>query len=101
MRLAREFKRSDWKMMLSEMSSSELSDWFLFFSDNYFSDDLLDAEFSTLRATVMILAGNKNVSVEELSLLHGQPESVEATDEEMMTIGEGLFGGVRYGPASG
>lgn len=98
MRLAREFRRHDWRAMLSDMSSSELSEWFDFFQEHYFSDVLLDAEFSSLRATMLILAGNQDVTLEQLSLLQPPVEPKTMSDDELMAIGEGLFGGVRYGP---
>lgn len=48
MRLAREFRRPDWRRMLAEMSATELGEWAEHFGKNSFSDMLLDAEFATL-----------------------------------------------------
>lgn len=98
MRLAREFKRPDWRRMLSEISSSELSNWFGFFSEHYFSDVLLDAEFSTLKSTMVALVTGKAEPADDFSLL-SVPLPEDRTDDELMTMGEGIFGGVRYGPA--
>ncbi|HBU6575769.1 TPA: phage tail assembly protein T, partial [Citrobacter amalonaticus] len=38
MKLAREFSRPDWRAMLAGMSSTEYSDWRIFYRDNYFHD---------------------------------------------------------------
>lgn len=99
MRLAREFKRPDWRRMLSEISSSELSEWFGFFREHYFSDVLLDAEFSTLQSTVLALVTGTVKDADYFSLL-SPPLPEDRTDDELMTMGEGIFGGVRYGPAN-
>lgn len=80
------------------MSSCEFSEWFDFYQEHYFTDVLLDAEFSALRATMLILAGNQDVKLEQLSLLQGPVEPETMSDDELLAIGEGLFGGVRYGP---
>ncbi|WP_437438623.1 phage tail assembly protein T, partial [Salmonella enterica] len=50
MRLAREFRRPDWRRMLAEMSATELGEWAEHFGKNSFSDMLLDAEFATLKS---------------------------------------------------
>ncbi len=98
MRLAREFRRHDWRTMLSELSSSEFSEWFDFYQENYFSDVLLDAECCALRATMLALTGHQDIPLQQLSLLQQAVESETMSDDELMAIGEGLFGGVRYGP---
>ncbi|HCR3975625.1 TPA: phage tail assembly protein T, partial [Citrobacter freundii] len=48
MKLAREFRRPDWRAMLAGMSSTEYADWRTFYQDNFFNDAQLDAHFSSL-----------------------------------------------------
>ncbi|EME7605473.1 phage tail assembly protein T [Salmonella enterica] len=67
--LAREFRRPDWRRMLDEMSSTELSEWADFFRENSFSDALLDAEFSTLKAQVFMLVTGREIDAADFSLL--------------------------------
>ncbi|STB73815.1 phage tail assembly protein T [Citrobacter koseri] len=52
MKLAREFGRPDWRAMLAGMSSTEYGDWRIFYRDNYFHDEQLDAHFSGLLYTI-------------------------------------------------
>ncbi|AHE73317.1 hypothetical protein M942_19955 [Enterobacter ludwigii] len=85
--------------MLSEMSASEYSGWVKHFASTPFSNELLDAEFATTKGLlVAMLTGKADISDEEFSLLSGE-EDVGRTDDDLMLAGEGLFGGVRYGPA--
>ncbi|HHA1934320.1 TPA: phage tail assembly protein T [Enterobacter ludwigii] len=85
--------------MLSEMSASEYSGWVKYFASTPFSNELLDAEFATTKGLlVAMLTGKADISDEEFSLLSGE-EDVGRTDDDLMLAGEGLFGGVRYGPA--
>ena len=51
--LAHEFRRPDWRRMLSEMTSSELADWQRYFAAVPFSHRLLDAEFAALSSTMV------------------------------------------------
>ncbi|RYM60030.1 phage tail assembly protein T [Serratia quinivorans] len=99
MRLAREFKRPDWRQMLSEISSTELGEWAEYYRENRFSDALLDAEFSSLKATMVALftSGDEEIYPGDLSILTSPEPETEQTDDELMLIGEGIFGGVRYG----
>lgn len=99
MRMAREFRRPDWRRMLSELSSSEFSDWFTFYREHYFSDLLLDAEFATLKFTmVSLVGGHSGVSPRDFCLLSPESQDVDdKTDDELMAIGEGILGGRRYG----
>ncbi|VEA68452.1 phage tail assembly protein T [Serratia rubidaea] len=85
--------------MLSEMSATELVEWASFYKENHFSDALLDAEFSTLKATVVALfsSGEEPINPGDFSLLTPPEPEKEQTDDELMLIGEGIFGGVRYG----
>lgn len=100
MRLAHEFKRPDWRRMLSEMSASELGAWGEFFTVNSFSDLLLDAQFATLKSLLFSLVSAKDVpSPDEFSLIT-LPVAVERTEDELMTAGEGIIGGVRYEPST-
>ncbi|KFF79592.1 tail protein [Serratia marcescens] len=99
MRLAREFKRPDWRLMLSEISASELGEWATFYRENHFSDGLLDAEFSSLKAMLVALntTGDDPIYPSDYSLLTPPEPEIEQTDDDLMLIGEGIFGGVRYG----
>ncbi len=49
MRLAREFRRADWRRMLSEMSATELGEWGDYFRMQSFSDVWMDAQFASLK----------------------------------------------------
>lgn len=57
MRLAREFRRADWRRMLSEMSATELGEWGDYFRMQSFSDVWMDAQFASLKALSIILSG--------------------------------------------
>lgn len=100
MHLAREFRRPDWRRMLSEMSASELGEWAEHFSLNSFSDVLLDAEFATLKALVTGLVTGAAQDADDFRLLSASEPVPEKTDDELMRLGEGITGGVRYGPDS-
>ncbi|AYL65724.1 MULTISPECIES: phage tail assembly protein T [Citrobacter] len=100
MQLAREFRRPDWRRMLSEMSASELGEWAEHFSLKSFSDALLDAEFATLKALVTGLVTGVAQDADDFRLLSAAEPVPEKTDDELMRLGEGITGGVRYGPDS-
>ncbi|EAB2795492.1 phage tail assembly protein T [Salmonella enterica] len=100
MQLAREFRRPDWRRMLSEMSASELGEWAAHFTENSFSDALLDAEFATLKALVTGLVTGAVQDADDFRLLSASEPVPEKTDDELMRLGEGITGGVRYGPDS-
>lgn len=100
MQLAREFRRPDWRRMLSEMSATELGEWAVHFSLNSFSDALIDAEFATLKALVAGLVTGRHQDASDFSLLSESDTVREKTDDELMSLGEGITGGVRYGPDS-
>lgn len=87
--------------MLSDLSATDMVGWIKHFSDTPFSDQLIDAEFSTMKALmVSMFTGNSDISASDYSLL-GRDDNDEAdrSDEELMSAGEGLYGGVRYVPA--
>jgi len=88
--------------MLSGMGATEYSGWVTHFGSVPFSDQLLDAEFSTMKALIAsMFTGNSEISAADFSLL-GIPDdddSVDMSDDELMLAGEGLYGGVRYVPA--
>ncbi|HIB1592652.1 TPA: phage tail assembly protein T [Salmonella enterica subsp. enterica serovar Muenchen] len=97
--LAREFRRPDWRRMLSEMSSTELSEWAAFFRENSFSDALLDAEFATLKALITRLVTGSTVAAEDFRLITPPPEP--ARDEsDLIEAATGILGGVRFEPES-
>ncbi len=85
------------------MSASEFAGWVSHFAATPFSDELLDAEFATTKGLIVaMLTGNSDISDADFSLLTGEvsePEP-EKTDEDLMLAGEGVYGGVRYGPAN-
>ncbi|EBY1954368.1 phage tail assembly protein T [Salmonella enterica] len=100
MQLAHNFRRPDWRRMLSEMSASELGEWAAHFSQHSFSDALLDAEFSTLKSLMVALVSGEKAVAEDFSLMPGPEPAFEQDDDDMMFAGEGIFGGIRYGPGS-
>jgi phage tail assembly protein T len=100
MQLAREFRRADWRRMLSEMSATEMGEWAEHFRQYSFSDALLDAEFATLKSLMVSLVTGQKPDVADFSLMPDPEPDFEKNDDELMTAGEGLFGGVRYGPDS-
>ncbi|MGA9618976.1 MAG: phage tail assembly protein T [Serratia proteamaculans] len=85
--------------MLSEISATELGEWAGYYRENHFSDALLDAEFSTLKATLVALfaSGDEPINAGDFSLLVPAAPETEVTDDDLMLIGEGIYGGVRYG----
>ncbi|UXE39626.1 phage tail assembly protein T [Raoultella ornithinolytica] len=91
--------------MLSEMSSREWIEWGEFYQERYFVDDLIDTHFASLsHLVVSFFADPKkhNFSVADFSLLGMSSDSDEdISDEQLMSIGESIAGGVRYVPASG
>lgn len=87
--------------MLSEMSATEYSGWVNHFAATPFSDELLDAEFATTRGLIVAMfTGNDEINDADFSLLIKTEDEPEKTDEDLMLAGEGLYGGVRYGPAN-
>ena len=98
MRLAREFRRADWRRMLSEMSATELGEWGDYFRMQSFSDVWMDAQFASLKALIVrMVSGSSDAAVADFSLLPEENGIPERTDEELMHLGEGISGGVRYG----
>lgn len=100
MRLAREFRRPDWRRMLSEMSASELGEWGDFFRMQSFSDIWLDVQFSTLKSLIVQMVSGERVPAGEFSLVPEQGDIAERTDDELMHLGEGISGGMRFEPDS-
>lgn len=97
--LAHEFQRPDWHRMLSEMTSSELSDWQRYFSHTPFSHRLLDAEFAALSSTLVALtAGGSTLKAEDFSLLAPSGPDERMTDDMLMAMAESM-GGERHVPA--
>ncbi len=82
------------------MTSSELSRWVRYFGETPFSNRLLDAEFAALNSTIVsLVSGDVGMSARDFSLLVADPAPTEMTDDLLMSAGEGLAGGVRYGAA--
>ncbi|EKC7323108.1 phage tail assembly protein T [Salmonella enterica subsp. enterica] len=102
MKLAREFRRPDWRAMLAGMSSTEYADWRTFYQDNFFNDVQLDAHFSSLMHIVITALDPKTTSTPaSFSLLSPSAEDIandEHGDAVLMAKAEGISGGVRYGP---
>ncbi|HAY0219008.1 TPA: phage tail assembly protein T [Escherichia coli] len=98
MRLAREFRRPDWRRMLAGMSASELGEWGNYFCTQSFSDVWLDAQFSTLKALVVQMVSGKRVTADTFSLIPTDTVSPRRTDDELMSLGEGIAGGMRFEP---
>ncbi|MCB2249401.1 phage tail assembly protein T [Salmonella enterica subsp. diarizonae] len=98
MQLAHNFRRPDWRRMLSEMSASELGEWADHFRLHSFSDTLLDAEFSTLKSLMVSLVSGEKTAADDFSLMPDPESSFAKNDDDMMFAGEGIFGGMRYGP---
>lgn len=72
MRLAREFRRADWRRMLSEMSATELGEWGDYFRMQSFSDVWMDAQFASLKALIVrMVSGSSDAAVADFSLLLG------------------------------
>ncbi|MDX5557891.1 phage tail assembly protein T [Escherichia coli] len=84
--------RPDWRAMLAGMSSTEYADWHRFYSTHYFHDVLLDMHFSGLTYTVLSLFFSDPD-------MHASPDVADMTEDDvmLMTVSEGIAGGVRYG----
>lgn len=83
MRLAREFRRADWRRMLSEMSATELGEWGDYFRMQSFSDVWMDAQFASLKALIVrMVSGSSDAAVADFSLLPEENGIPERTDEE-------------------
>ena len=106
LKLAREMGRPDWRAMLAGMSSTEYADWHRFYSTHYFHDVLLDMHFSGLTYTVLSLFfSDPDMHPLDFSLLNRReviptsPDVADMTEDDamLMTVSEGIAGGVRYG----
>ncbi len=86
--------------MLSEMSATELGAWSEYFRQYSFSDAHQDAEFATLKSLVAGLVTGTPHDAADFSLMPEPEPAFEQNDDDMMFAGEGIFGGVRYGPDS-
>ncbi len=101
MKLAREFRRPDWRQMLAGMSSSELAEWGRFYREQYFENDLQDAHFSRLSHLIIsIMCKDTDLTPGSFSLLNPPELVTEQDGDTMMSVAESL-GGVRYGPVGG
>ncbi|MCQ4966160.1 phage tail assembly protein T [Enterobacteriaceae bacterium DFI.7.85] len=101
MKLAREFRRPDWRQMLAGMSSSELAEWGRFYREQYFENDLQDVHFSRLSHLIIsLMCKDTELTPASFSLLNPPDLVTEQDDNTLMSVAESL-GGVRYGPAGG
>ncbi|MGU9869902.1 phage tail assembly protein T [Kluyvera ascorbata] len=89
--------------MLAGMTSSELGDWHQFYLEHYFQDAQLDAHFSGLLYSISTLFfRDPELTPASFSLLSPSGTAIsddEPDDETLMTVAEGITGGIRYGPA--
>ena len=89
--------------MLAGMTSSELGDWHQFYREHYFQDAQLDAHFSGLLYSISTLFfRDPELTPANFSLLSPSGTAIsdgETDDETLMTVAEGITGGIRYGPA--
>lgn len=100
MHLAREFRRADWRRMLSEMSATELGEWGNYFRTRSFGDIWLDAQFSTLKSLIVQMVSGERLPAGGFSLVPDEGDIAERTDDELMHLGEGISGGMRFEPDS-
>ena len=100
MRLAREFRRADWRRMLSEMSATELGEWGDYFRMQSFSDVWMDAQFASLKALIVRMVSGSSDAAVLISAFTGRERDTGANGRRLMHLGEGISGGVRYGPDS-
>ncbi|WP_217076760.1 phage tail assembly protein T [Klebsiella sp. PL-2018] len=101
MKLAREFRRADWRAFLAGMTSTELADWHIFYQSHLFQDALIDTHLSNLQfmtAAASADLSNTSITPQSFSLLN-PPEEKPQNEESMMLAAEGIAGGTRYGPA--
>lgn len=98
MMLAHEFRRPDWRRMLSEISSSEYQQWTEYFRENSFSNVLLDAEFSTLKSLMVMLVTGKKKEVEDFCLLTPFAQPEVKSENTLTEAGAGILGGIRFEP---
>ncbi|VCY67386.1 hypothetical protein BANRA_02118 [Escherichia coli] len=76
-------------------------EWGDYFRMQSFSDVWMDAQFASLKALIVrMVSGSSDAAVADFSLLPEENGIPERTDEELMHLGEGISGGVRYGPDS-
>ncbi len=93
MRLAREFRRADWRRMLSEMSATELGEWGDYFRMQSFSDVWMDAQFASLKALIVrMVSGSSDAAVADFSLL---PEENGITGSPLPWAGMCIFSSAR------
>ena len=89
MKLAREFRRPDWRAMLAGMSSTELAEWGRYYQQQYFENDLLDAHFSRLsHLVVSLMCPDTELTPLNFSLLH--PSSLKRLGILYLTTCVGL-----------
>lgn len=102
MKLAREFRRPDWRQMLAGMTSSELSEWGSFYRRQFFENDLQDVHFSRLSHLIIsLMCKGTELTPASFSLLNPPAVVKEQDGDTMMSVAESVSGGVRYGPVSG
>lgn len=101
LRLAREFKRPDWRRMLSEMSASEFNDWIVHFDKAPFTPQLMDIEFAALHTSIYsAMCGAKTDIADFMLLTDVTVSDDDMSDELIQSISESIPGGLRYEQAN-
>ncbi|MEI9716157.1 phage tail assembly protein T [Moellerella wisconsensis] len=101
LRLAREFKRPDWRRMLSEMSASEFNDWIVHFDKTPFTPQLMDIEFAALHTSIYsAMCGAKTDIADFMLLTDVTASDDDMSDELIQSISESIPGGLRYEQAN-
>lgn len=84
--------------MLAGMSSTEYADWRHFYCTHYFQDAQLDMHFAGLTYAVLSLFfADPVMKPSDFSLLNRCGTEEESEDDVLMSVSEGIAGGVRYG----
>lgn len=103
--MAREFRRPDWRRMLSGMGCTELREWSVFFCQRPMTDILTDLEFATLTANlVRLVDSSSTLTPADFRLLRDAGEEAfvpgddipERTDEMLMALAAGMAQGERF-----
>lgn len=82
------------------MSSTEFSEWAVFFRENSFSDALLDAEFATLKVLITGMVTGNTVAAEDFSLITPPSPEPDRDESDLIESATGILGGVRFEPES-
>lgn len=106
--MAKDNNRIDWRTMLADASSTEITEWAEFYEDNFFKDEFIDAQFATLSYRVLSFVYPKHMcELSSFSLLRSfnkvsaaNETPGEMTDDQIMMAAAGAAGGLRFEPES-